>query len=208
MLKQMETKFGSNETLTLKQLTAKTAILLSLTIIMRSSDIEKISYETIQFSPGKVEFTVILPKEAKMRRRFNTTDKRILSRRCTVKENEGKKAICPVHTLRYYIRTTESRRTQSSADSLLLFVTDRRKDAPLGAQRISKLMMEMLHDCGVSDTYKAHSIRMSAASHLIDIDYTIDEVMALGNWSSRATFQKFYDRSQRRQVATDINDFT
>ena len=49
---------------------------------------------------------------------------------------------------------------------------------------------------GVPSYYKAHSIRMAAASRMLDMGIPIEDVMKIGDWTSLHVFLVFYHRSR------------
>eukprot|EP01126_Amoeba_proteus_P033252 TRINITY_DN3261_c0_g2_i2.p2 TRINITY_DN3261_c0_g2~~TRINITY_DN3261_c0_g2_i2.p2 ORF type:complete len:117 (+),score=12.31 TRINITY_DN3261_c0_g2_i2:1205-1555(+) len=66
------------------------------------------------------------------------------------------------------------------------------KGAPIGTNMIANIRAKHLKAVGVPSKFTSHSIRMAAATALIDKGMTVDEVMTLGGWSSRRVFLQFF----------------
>ena len=97
---------------------------------------------------------------------------------------------------------------KASARGLFLNLRD---GSSIGAERISKCMQEVLKAAGIdTSVYKGNSGRMAGSSAAIDAGNDPESVLSTGRWSSRAVFNKFYDRAQsqqsRKRAASVSND--
>jgi integrase len=78
-------------------------------------------------------------------------------------------------------------------------------DQPISSATISKIALKAMTAAGIDvAVYKAHSLRMAAASALLDAGMKIEEVMKLGSWKSPQVFLKFYHRAR---VTGTVNAF-
>ena len=70
------------------------------------------------------------------------------------------------------------------------------KVTPLSAERLSKVMAEVMHAAGVPTVFTGGSARSAGSSHALDAGMDVDHVLRRGRWSSRWVFNKFYNRAR------------
>jgi len=167
-----------NNNLSLNDLTAKTAFLLASSALLRSSDLARISSHSIKISQDSLSFIVRSPKERTIKRPHKIVNL----------QSSSDQSLCPVLATTCYLQRTSQR---SLHDSLFVhkFLLPASKD------KIAKWLSYVLERSGIDSSFKPHSIRSASATHLINLGTPIDKVLALGNWTSRSVFTKFYDRS-------------
>ena len=118
-----------------------------------------------------------------------------------------------VHTLQRYLQaTSDSHRFQhflqqkgkymaidmSQAPPLVVVTCHKgRQQWPLGAERISSWMQNIMQLAGVPSKYTGGSGRMASASFLLDSGFTLEYVLGLGRWQSMTIFKRHYDRSKK-----------
>jgi len=168
-----------------RDLSCKTAFLLSARAILRSSDLARISASTIRFSANSVSFVVKQPKESSVKEPH-----RPVVLHCTQPS-----VSCGVCTLRAYMtRTFGWRSVFGDDDHLFMSVDD--KFTPVSAQRIAKWITFVLQMAGIDTTiFKAHSVRSATATNLRRQGASVEDVMRHGHWRSRSVFSRFYDRA-------------
>ena len=77
---------------------------------------------------------------------------------------------------------------------------------PYAKNSISADVLKVMKEVGINtDVFKAHSLRMSSATALIDAGMSIESVMKIGGWHSTQVFLKFYHRARRHGAANVIN---
>lgn len=176
----IRSNWSDNDSLSFLHLSAKTSFLLAAAALLRSSDLSRISLSSIKQDFEGVSFTVKSPKERTLIRPHKYV--KILI--------NPDSRICPVSTLQAYIKRSATHRTIS--DSLFI---ETKSFMPTSKDTLARWLSLVLSLSGIDTSYKAHSIRSSAASNMIDKGTPIDHVIALGNWTSRSVFNKFYNRS-------------
>ena len=123
---------------------------------------------------------------------------------------------CVVHTLQRYLQaTSDSHRFQhflqqkgkymaidmSQAPPLVVMTCHKgRQQWPLGAERISSWMQNIMQLAGVPSKYTGGSGRMASASFLLDSGFTLEYVLGLGRWQSMTIFKRHYDRSKKANL--------
>ena len=74
------------------------------------------------------------------------------------------------------------------------------------AETIANDCKKAMAAAGVPSKFKAHSIKMASASKLLDLGFTVDEVMILGGWSSVRVFMDFYNRRKIHNASQLMTD--
>jgi hypothetical protein len=128
-------EWGDNQVLTNEKLTKKLIATIRLALFLRSSDMARILRKEIRIGESGVVLGFDVKKEQKQGREMKTMDLP-----CLVEEER----ICPVKTLEEYLRRTESwtTGTEDSRKCLVLALNDQCKS--LSAERIAKLMLEVM----------------------------------------------------------------
>lgn len=100
--------------------------------------------------------------------------------------------ICPVASTRTFLtRFTHSGRGYLFQDG---------RGNNLTPNSIGRILKSSLEKAGVNTKiFTGHSIRRTAASYLLDLDVSVEEVMRLGRWVSESVFVKFYARSRKER---------
>ena len=176
---------GSNRSLSLKQLSGKLAMLFSLTSPERVSALTKLDLRHCHILPEGVEFMLSSP------RKRGTADQlpKALFARCP-----SNSKLCPVETLRYYLKATCSFRPvipSSRPDPLFISYVNSHK--PISAPSLARWLRSLLEASGVnSHIFKAHSVRGAATTAAANSNVPLSEILKMADWSSASTFQKFY----------------
>ena len=179
---------GDNETLALKQLTHKVAMLLALTCAGRSSDLNALDIRFMKLEDESVTFN--LAKLTKSRRKGKPPLKIMLK---SFPENLK---LCILTTLKVcFSRTTKFRERKDGiprSQVLLSFVEPHRAVVPCTiAGWLVKFMTEAGVDTGL---FKAHSTRGAATSKAAAMGLSVKEIMSMAKWKRQATFYKHYHR--------------
>jgi hypothetical protein len=176
--------WGPNVSLSMKQLTQKTIILLRVATLDRSSDIAYIKRSSITFH---AEYMSVDYHSKKQQRRSDQSFRHVVARLAD-------EVLCPVATTEHYMQRT-AQFIRNSRDRLILSVDGSK---PLGAERIAKLVLEVMKKAGVDTTiFKAGSLRGAAASQALDHGLPVEDVIRMGQWRSYSVFDRFYNRSRR-----------
>lgn len=181
----VQNKWPNNSVLSLQDIRSKAAVLVTIAIMGRSSDVQRIIASSL------IEHNEYLNYRMKPPKNYTRGSSRIFK---LDKVNE-KPSICPVRALLEYVKRTESQR---KTENIFLDVNYPYK--PLTSQRIAKIVLEVMKLAGINTSiYKTHSIRSATASKAIESGLSVDEVMKKGRWKSRGVFQRFYDRANLKQ---------
>jgi len=182
---------GPNSQLSLPVLREKCVTLLKITMIARSSDIDKIKFSTIEIDEERMCFQMNRPKN------FRKGDPGQIS----ISRLSNDEDLCPVVTLLEYLERTSGNHRPN--DKIFLSVRPPYKE--IDVQTIAKDTLRMMEKAGIDiSKFKAHSTRSASSSRAIDLGVSVDEVMEQGRWKSRSVFQRFYNRSQKKRNFTDL----
>ena len=179
---------GDNEVLTLKDLTHKLATIMALANASRASEIHALNVKYMRRMPSGVEFNLAqLTKTSRPGKQRSLFYPRL-------KED---KVLCPVVTLQHYLeRTQEYRKSESSRGRLFLAVV--RPFKPVQKVTIARWIKTLIHQAGVGDEFKAHSVRGAAATAANMQGMSVSDILSVADWSSDSTFKTFYYRPMEK----------
>ena len=166
---------GNTKLLPLKLLSIKLAMLFALSCPERSSSLAKLDLRNCRVAPEGVSFTLVSP------RKRGSPDHQAFS--ASFPQNES---LCPVGTLRHYLKATRNLRRPSSKPGPL-FV--------LMSNHIIQSLRPLLADgCAWSSrmlvlTLTLHSVRGASTTAAVNSNVPLD-VMKMADWSRVSTFQK------------------
>jgi len=193
VLRYLTEHMSRNDSLRIIQLSAKTAILLALTTMMRISELASIDAGSIRFSTEGVAFSLL-----NLRKSQRSGSLHGFSVKC-LPSGPSATAFCPVQTLRSYLEATENRRTDAESRGRLFISTVR----PFGAvtsSTVGNWMKDILREAGVDTcSFSAHSTRGAAASKAAAVGIPVMSILRLASWSSESTFTTFYRREIQQQ---------
>ena len=168
-----------NDTATFKQLSLKCATLLALTSGQRVQTLAALSVDKIHHKTDGIVLTVdTLLKTS--RPGFHSSVEL-----CRFVENDS---ICPVKCIMTY-----TERTSAIRECNQLFISVQKPHGPVSSQTISRWICSVLHEAGVPNCFKAHSVRSAATSKAV-ARTDINIILRAAGWSSRRTFDKFYNK--------------
>ena len=180
---------GTNEGLTLRQLTLKTVMLLALTRPSRSADLSQLDIYWRSYQSNGVTF-----RPAHLAKQNKSSKHRPDFFFPYFKDDP---MICPVETLKAYEeRTKEFRDLKSSKPKTLLFLSWIGEHKPVTSSSIARWLKETMKDAGVDiSIFKSHSVRGATCSKAAGVGVTTRQILEAADWSSEGTFQKFYHRN-------------
>ena len=179
---------GMNDTLSLRLLTIKLAMLMALTRPARSVDLSKLDIRARSFSVAGATFKAQhLSKQSRVSKPLAD----FFYPRYREDEN-----ICPVVTLQAYeARTLEFRAWSTQNRKTLLFLSWIGKHDPVTGSTIARWLKTCLTEAGINtEIFKAHSVRGASSSTAASAGVTTADILKTADWSSAGTFQKFYLR--------------
>ena len=176
---------GSNRSLSLKQLSWKLAMLFFLTCPERVLALTKVDLHHCHILPERVEFMFSFPRKRGM---ADQLPKAFFTR------FPSNSKLCPVETLRYYLKATHSfRPVIPSSKPDPLFISYVKAHKPISAPSMVRWLRSLLKASGVdSHIFKAHSVRGAATTAAPNSSVPLSEILKMADWSSASTFQKFY----------------
>jgi len=178
---------GHSTSLSLQDLTIKTAMLLALTRPCRGSDLAELDLNARSYVPEGVVF-----QPSHLSKQSRPSHHNISFFFPRFKEN---RCLCPVETLKVYEEKTAAFRNNPKENRL--FRSFIGKHGPVTSSTIARWLKSCLHKAGVDTSrFTAHSTRAAAATKAAMSGLTVEEIMKAADWSSEGVFQKFYYRPQ------------
>ena len=178
---------GDNETLSLKLLTQKLAMLLALVLGHRSSDLVRLTL-CGKAIPQRVS-RYLAKGLAKQPRPGNEK-----ALQPVVIASFEEELLCPVACLPVYEKATAKFREDEAAMQLFLAVVP--PHWPVSSSTIGRWIKKSLERTGLEPTFSAHSTRSAASTAAALSGLSTQEVMDRTGWSSLDTFCKYYFRPQ------------
>ena len=114
-----------------------------------------------------------------------------------------KPLLCTASAVKAYMSKTE--KLVKDTEFLILSHTGtlKQKATALSPERIGKICLGVMKAAKISDSFKSHSLRLAGTTHMLELGIPIDDVMKIGGWTSRAVFDKFYNR---KRINPDIGN--
>lgn len=170
-----------NGDLDLPRLRQKTAFLLAVNLIARSSDLHRIRYSSIRFRDDLTIPNLLIDQPKNSRQTIATT----------LSPWPARPKLCVSRALQAYIQRTAS--APRPNDKLFVSLLD---DSELTSQRIAKDLLAVMSASGIDTSkYGAHSIRSAVTSRAIELGMSHDEIQRRGRWKSFSVLRDYYDRS-------------
>ena len=178
-------QWGDTMSLPLKLVTFKLVMLMCLVRPSRSAELASLHVDRCHFKPKGVTF---LPSGlAKQARQSKPLTNFFFA---SFPDN---KQLCPVQTLRHYLRMTEKLRKATSNSHL--FVAIVKPHNPVAPCTIARWLKEVLRMSGIDiSILTAHSTRGASSSAAADSGITISDILKAADWSTESVFRKFYYR--------------
>lgn len=173
-----------NESLDLLTLTKKLVTILALTTAHRVQTLSLIKINNIKFITDGVHIKI--PDIVK------TSKKNSFQPILYLKNYSNKPEICPVNTLKAYLRATQQIRQKIE----FLILTVKKPHSNASSQSISRWIKATLCEAGVDTSiFTAHSTRHASTSAANRAGLNIDLIRRTAGWSEHsATFARFYNR--------------
>ena len=192
---------GQNSSLTLCQISIKTAMLLALTRPSRSADLANLDISARTYVASGVIFKPLhLSKQSSF-----TSNGGFLFPQFT--QDPG---LCPVQAPKAYeSRTAAFRNLDENTTQSKLFLSWIGKHAPVTSSTIVRWLRTCLLEAGIDTSmFKAHSVRGASCSTAVWSGVTIGDILKAADWSSEGTFQTFYHRNKDSRESFGISVLT
>lgn len=177
-------EFFPNDTLSLKVLTFKCAMLLALSSMQRIQTLHAICVDDVNFTNDLVYIPIY-----KLLKQSHARNYKIY---ITLKPFNENPSICPVATLKLYINKTQDIR----GDSRELFISFLKPHRQVSRSTLSRWIKTVMEEAGIDTSlFKSHSTRAASASSARNNLANIEDIMKIAGWSNASTFKKFYDKA-------------
>ena len=176
-------QWGHTTSLSLKLLTYKLVMLMSLARPSHSADLASLCIDHCHYKPEGVVFVPsVLTRQSRQGKPL--TEYFFAS-------FTDNKELCPVETLRQYQKVTASLRKESTH----LFVAIVKPHKPIAPCTITRWLKKVLKLSGFdTNIFTAHSTRSASSSAAADFWVTTSDILKAVDWSSESVFRKFYYR--------------
>ena len=179
-------QLGHNHSLSLRQLTLKTVMLLALTRPSRSVYLSKLDIKTRTFIASGVIFKPThLSKQSQA---FNPIADFFFP------SFNQDTCLCPVETLKAYeSQTLLFRGMDTNTTQTNLFLSWIGRHTPVSRSTIALWLRTCLFEAGIdTNVFKPHSIRGASCSSAALAGFSVSDILKAVDSSSEETFQKFY----------------
>ena len=171
----------SNDTASLKELSSKLAVLISLATFCRPrSDLSRIRLAQLEWEENAATMVVTQPKEGDY--------KKMTIYKCS------DEAICPFRCLEKYVQRTKEIRSVVTKN---LFITSQKPFKDAKGDTIANWIKQILSNAGIQAT--AHSTRAMSSTLAKELGINEEIIMKKGNWKRKETFFKHYFRPTSNQ---------
>lgn len=178
---------GQNNTLSLKQLSQKLALLMALVEASRVSELQALDLRYRFYRPEGVFFQ--LPTLGK-KRIVGAPPKEMMFG--AFPEDSR---LCVAKCLRRYEECTAQYRKMEPSSPQPVFLSYIKPHGPVTSQRIAHWLKEILGSAGVNTAvFKAHSVRGASSTAASDKGVPIEDILRTADWSTDSTFRRFYYR--------------
>ena len=178
---------GENDTLSLKQLSQKLALLMALVDASRISELQALDLRYRSYRPEGVVFH--MPTLGK-KRIVGAPPKQVM-----FGAFPGDGRLCVVKNLKQYEGLTTQHREKEPGSPQPLFLSYIRPHGPVTAQRIGHWLKEIMGKAGVDTAvFKAHSVRGASSTAASEKGVLIEDILRTADWSTDSTFRRFYYR--------------
>jgi hypothetical protein len=197
---------GDNDSMAIRDLFIKTAFLMALVTASRPSDLRRIDLTTVKVSRTSITMDCINPKEYNIARSHSLSTTKSPNKRIYIGSYDDDPQLCPYKALTVLLERTELWRSTPDKKKAI-FLISRDPHTPAATDTIANWIKTVVQRSSSSSTAK--DIRALSAFFLQNSGADLASILALGNWSSNAVYQRFYQRGvkkmlERNQVSTLI----
>lgn len=182
---------GNNESMTFRNLSLKTVFLIALVTASRPSDLTKIDMSTAKITNVSYSFECIAPKESKIALAHAPSTTKRRSKTVFIGSYSDNPHLCPYSALKTLISRTSHLRTSNDRKRSIFLIT-KQPYTPASVDTVANWIKEVMKKSSQSLT--ARDVRSTSASLAQNSGADLATVLALGNWSSNSTYQRFYQR--------------
>jgi len=189
---------GDNETMSLRDLSMKTAFLIALVTASRPSDIFRMDLSTAVLSESSLSIDCVAPKEYNIALAHSTATSKKRVKKVFIGSYSENPLLCPFSALQSLLSRTSHFRTSSNRKKSI-FLISRQPYTPATIDTIANWIKTIVQIS--SSNSSARDVRATSASLVQNAGADLSIVLALGNWTSNSTYQKFYQRGVSLMLA-------
>lgn len=176
-------ELGATESLTLKQITLKTVLIVALSAFIRVSELASIGFKSLRFEETEVRFSLLKPRKAQSSGPLPNI---------ILKRNPQDPQLCPVICLKAYVEKTRELRNGDSGELFIALVPPHKV---VGVSSIARWIKDALRMSGIDTSiFAAHSTRGAAASKAFANGVSCDQILESASWKRPSTFFRFYNK--------------
>ena len=176
---------GENDTLLLKTLTQKLALLMALVGANRVSELQALDLRYWTYRPEGVCFQLLTLSK---KRKAGAPPKQF-----TFGAFPNDSRLCVMSCLRQYEAVTLEHRESDPRNPQLLFLSYIKPHKPVTSQCIANWLKEILGKAGIdTSVFKAHSVRGASSTAASVKGVLIEDILRTADWSTNSTFRRFY----------------
>jgi hypothetical protein len=176
-------KLPDDAQLPLPMLTHKTAMLLALATVSRSSELKMLDTKYMAVSDSKLVF--YFAQAPKHCRKIGVPPKPLEVHASGMK-------LCPVKTTMSYVTRTYIHRGEYTP----LFIGTVKPHKPVTRATIGRWLKTVLKQVGIDiKAFQGHSTRSASSSGVNSRGASIQDILDRGNWSNKYTWQRFYNKT-------------
>jgi hypothetical protein len=190
-------ELGDNDIMSIRDLTIKTAFLLALVTASRPSDLRKTDLTTLRKSSTSIKLECIAPKEYKIARAHSLSTTKAPVKQLYIGVYKDDPYLCPYAALTALLSRTEDWRNTMDQKRAIFLITVG-PHTPAATDTISGWIKSIVQRSSSSSSAK--DMRVISAFLLQNSGADLASVLALGNWSSNTTYQRFYQRGIKRML--------
>lgn len=182
VLQYLKTLVSNNE-ISLKELTLKLVMLLSLVTAQRGQSVHMLDTSGMTLNEQFCSFQLL---------EHTKTSQPQNPGKCIRYSQFTKDVhICPINTLTAYLKRTEKLRQ----DTTKLFLSYVKPFKPVFRDTISRWIKMIIQNADIdTTTFKSHSTRAALCSKANAKSVPVELIIKAAGWSSENTFQKFYNK--------------
>lgn len=170
--------------LSLKNLTLKLVMLLSLVTAQRGQTLHLLDINLMSIYDSSIVFTFNKP--------LKQSNPRTQVKPLVLKAYTHDESLCVFSTLKEYLHRTETLRVTGSQ----LLISFQKPHKAVSRDTISRWIRTAMQMSGINlDVYKAHSTRAASVSAAHRAQVPIQEILSKAGWSSAQTFAIYYDKN-------------
>jgi hypothetical protein len=197
---------GDNVSMSIRDLSVKTAFLLALVSACRPSDLHRIDENNYVQTRSGITFSCIAPKEYKIAIAHSGSSSKPRTKKLYIGTYPEDKLLCPYEAVTTLLLRTKPWRVSPMQKNALFLIT-RDPHTPASIDTIANWIKSILTISSPGSTAK--DMRVMAAFFAQNAGAGLETILALGNWSSNSTYHRFYQRGikmmlEKNQVSSLI----